>query len=119
MDGFTHAIGGDGGDAIIFLDPLGGGFTNEQIVMAAHIGNDGLVHLVAAHAHRSGVGKPAQGQHGDFGSAAANIDNHAAHRFGHRHIGANGGGHGFENQVNLAGAGIAGGIANGAAFNAG
>src|SRR3546814_52072 len=51
VDGFTHAVGGRLGNAILLLDSLGRCFTDEQVVMAADIGDDGFVHLVAAHAH--------------------------------------------------------------------
>ena len=87
--------------------------------MAAHIGDDSLVHLVTTHAHAGGIGQAAQGQHRHLGGAPADIDHHRAHRLGYRHVGTNGGGHGLKDEIDLAGAGIAGGIANGAALDTG
>ena len=36
------------GGTDLFLDPLGAGLTDEEVMVAAHIGNDRLVHLVAS-----------------------------------------------------------------------
>ena len=110
---------GTRGDADILLDPLGRRFADQQIVVAADIGDDRLVHLVAADAHRGGVGKAAQREHRDFGGAAADIDDHRADRLGHRHVGADRGGHRLVDQADLAGAGVGGGVADRAALDRG
>jgi hypothetical protein len=94
-------------------------FADQQVVVAAHIADDRFVHLVAADAHRSGVGKAAQRQHRNFGRAAADVDDHRADRFGHRHVGADRGGHRFKDQIDLAGARVAGRVADCAAFDRG
>ena len=87
--------------------------------MAAHVADDGFVHLVPAGAHRGGVGEAAQAQHRDFGGAAADVDHHRADRLGHRHVGADGSGHGLEDQVNFRCACVRGGIADRALFHRG
>src|SRR3546814_6222426 len=53
VDGQAGAVGGDARDAEILLDPLGGRFADQQIMVSADIGDDRLVHLVAAGAPRS------------------------------------------------------------------
>ena len=40
------------GDADFLLDPFGGRFADQQIVVAADVADDRLVHLVAADADR-------------------------------------------------------------------
>jgi hypothetical protein len=51
VDRLADAVGGRLGDADFLLDPLGGGFADQQIVVAADIRDDRFVHLVAADAH--------------------------------------------------------------------
>ena len=80
--GGTGGIGGNGGDAIFLLDAFSGAFTDQQIVMAAHVGNDGFVPLVTTDAHGAGIDHAAERDDADFGRAAADIDNHRATRFG-------------------------------------
>ena len=58
-DAFADTIGRSHGHAVILLDPLCRGFADQQVVMTADIGNDGLVHLVTAGANRSGIGQAA------------------------------------------------------------
>src|SRR3712207_7529669 len=48
------------------LDALGGGFTDEKIVVAADVGADRLVHLIAADADGSSVGEAPEREHRDF-----------------------------------------------------
>ena len=113
------AVGRRLGDADLLLDPLGRCFADQQVVVAANVGADRLVHLVAADADRGGVSEAAQRQHRDFGGAAADIDDHRADRLGHRHVGADRGGHRLLDQIDLAGAGVGGGIADCAALDRG
>ena len=49
-------------------------------MVAADVGDDRLVHLVAADAHRARIDDAAERQHGDFRRAAADIDDHRAGR---------------------------------------
>jgi hypothetical protein len=107
------------GDADLLLDPLGGRLADQQIVVAADVGGDRLVHLVAADPDRGGVGEAAQREHGDLGGAAADVDDHRSDRLGHRHVGADRGGHRLLDQPDLAGAGIGGGVADRAALDRG
>src|SRR6202022_1876567 len=43
------------GGTDLFLDPLGAALTDEEVMVAADIGNDRLVHLVAPDANRSAI----------------------------------------------------------------
>ena len=103
---------GHHGDAVVLLDALGGAFADQQVVVAADIADDRLVHLVAADAHRSGIGQPAQREDRDFGRAAADIDDHRTDWLGHRHVGADSGRHRLQDQEDLARTGIGGGVAD-------
>ncbi len=76
MDGFAHTVFGGLGHAELLLDALGGGLTDQQIVVAADERNDGFVHLVTADTYGSGIGKTAKRKHCDFGGAAANVHDH-------------------------------------------
>src|SRR5271170_1442070 len=57
-------------------------------MVAADIGDDRLVHLIAAHPNRPAVNDAAEREHRDFRRAAADIDDHRAGRLGHRQTGA-------------------------------
>src|SRR5436190_5179267 len=45
------AVLGHAGGTYLLLDPLGAALADEEIMVAADIGDDRLVHLVAAHPH--------------------------------------------------------------------
>ena len=49
--GDAVAVGGRTGRTDFLFDALGAGFTDQQILVTADIGDDGFVHLVAADAH--------------------------------------------------------------------
>src|SRR5207302_7102166 len=68
---FRHA-----GRADLLLDPLGAALADEQVMVAPDIGDDRLVHLVAADPHRAGIDDAAKREHRDLGGAAADIDDH-------------------------------------------
>ena len=87
-------------------------------MVAANVGDDGFVHLVTADADAGGIGKAAQAEHRNFGGAAADIDDHAADRLGDRHTGADRRRHRLLDQIDLGRAGVVGGIADGAFFDA-
>ena len=61
----------------------------------------------------------AQRDHGHLGGAAADVDDHAADRFGDRQAGADGRGHRLFDQVGLARAGVEGGVVHGALLHFG
>ncbi len=66
------------GGADLLLDPLGRGLADQKVMVAAHVGDDGFVHLVAADADRTRIDDARQGQDGDLGGAAADVDDHRA-----------------------------------------
>ena len=74
------AFSGARGGADFLLDALGRSFADQQVLVAADIGDDRFVHLVAAHAHRARIDDAAERKHGDFRRAAADIDDHGARR---------------------------------------
>src|SRR5690606_28803673 len=51
---FADFATGEGG-ADFLLDAFGGGFTDQRAVVAAHVGDDGLVEAVATNAYRLGI----------------------------------------------------------------
>ena len=111
------AVVGRAGGADVFLDALGAALADEKVMVAADVGDDRLIHFVAADAHGPGIDDAAQGKHRDLGGAAADIDDHGPGRLGHRQPGADGGGHGFLDQVNASGAGAFRRFLNGPPFN--
>ena len=74
--------------------------------------------MVAGHAHAGGLDLAAQAQHGDIGSAAADIDDHAAVGLGDVDAGAEGGGNRLVDQVDLTGTGGHHGLHHGVALDA-
>ena len=110
---------GGAGGADFLLDALGAGFADQQILVAADIGDDRLVHLVAADAHTARIDDAAQRQHRDFRRAAADIHHHRAGGFGDRQAGADGGRHRFFDQKDAARAGRQSRFLNRAAFHRG
>ena len=81
--------------------------------------DDGLVHLVAAHAHTAADDDAGQRDDGHLGGAAAHVHDHVAGRFLDGQADADGGRHGLLDEVHLAGAGGLGGVANGALLHLG
>ena len=101
--GLAFAVFGGAGGTDVFLDPRGGAFADQEVMVAADVGDDGFIHLVAADADGARIDDAAQRQHGHLGGAAADIDDHGARGFRHRQAGADRGGHGFFDQEDLAG----------------
>ncbi|MES2090283.1 MAG: Clp protease N-terminal domain-containing protein [Pseudomonadota bacterium] len=56
----AFAVFGSAGGADFLLDFFGGGFADEQVGVAADVGDDRLVHLVAADAHRARIDDAAE-----------------------------------------------------------
>src|SRR5207237_9914032 len=76
------------GRADLLLDALGAAFADQEVMVAADIRDDRLVHLVAADPHRAGIDDAAEREDRDLGRAAADIDDHRAGRLGHGQAGA-------------------------------
>ena len=108
-------IEGEGG-AELHLDLLGGALADEQVVLALDVGDDGLVHLVSGHADGARVDDAGEGDDGDVGGAAADIDDHVSAGLGDGEAGSDGGDHGLLDQVNFRGFGAVGGVHDGALF---
>ena len=105
--------------ADLFLDPLGGGFADLEIVRAADVGHDRFVHLVPADAHRAAIHQSVERNYPDLGGAAADVRNHRAYRVGDGEVGADPRGHRFLDQPHFARPGIRGGVADRAALDPG
>ncbi len=82
---------------------LGRGQADPQIVSAAQVILKGLVHPIAADAHRRRRDDVPQAQHRDFGRTAANVADHARHGLGDRQACADGGRDRFADQEHLPG----------------
>src|SRR5699024_1650355 len=100
------------GGADRLLDLLRGRFADQQVVLAAEMTDDRLVHLVTADADAAGVDDVREREHGDFGRATADIDDHAAGRLRDRQARADGGGDRFGDEDRLARAGREDRVAN-------
>ncbi|MNE27567.1 hypothetical protein D3C80_1209830 [compost metagenome] len=117
LDRQAFAVGRDAGGADVLLDALGGRFPDQQVMVAAHVADDGVVHHVAADADRTRIDDARQRQDGDLGRAAADVDDHRAGRLVDRQAGADRGGHGLVDQADAAGRGVQAGIIDGAALD--
>jgi hypothetical protein len=53
-------------------------FAHQEVMLAAKVGDDRLVHAVAAHADRAGIDDVAERQHRHLGGAAADVHDHVA-----------------------------------------
>ena len=107
------------GGADFLLDLLGGGLADQHAVVAADVVDDRLVELVAADPDRGRIDDAAQGDHAHFRGAAADVDHHGAGGFRDRQAGADGRGHGLLDQLDLAGAGAEGRLADRPALDLG
>src|SRR5205814_1323050 len=90
------------------LDLLGGAFADQQVVLALEVIHDGLIHLIAGHAHGARINDAAERDDGDVGGAAADIHHHVAAGLGDGQSGANSGHHGLLHQMHFAGFGAVG-----------
>src|SRR6266567_6418851 len=78
------AILGHAGRADLLLDPFGAALADQKVMVAPDIGDDRLIHLVAADPHRAGIDDAAQREDRHLGRAAADINYHRAGRLGYR-----------------------------------
>src|SRR5262245_37811464 len=105
--------------AEVDLDLLGGLLADLEVVGAAEMLHDRLVELVAGDAHGAGGDDAAEGEDGDLGGAAADVDDHVAEGGEHGEPGADAGGHGLLDHEHLAGARALGRVDDGALLDAG
>ena len=113
------AVVGRTGRTDLFLDTGRRAFADQQVMIAADVGDDRFVHLVAADPHAPGIDDATQRQDRDFGGAAADVDDHRAGRLGHRQAGADGGRHRLLDQIHLAATGAGCRFLNRAALDGG
>src|SRR5690606_26770683 len=109
---FAYIIARESG-ADFLLDALSGGLTDQAAVVAAHIGDDGLVKAIATNTHRLCVDHTIEGDQRDFGGAATDIDHHRTTGLIHRQASTDSGGHGFFNQKHFTRTGTQCRLANG------
>jgi len=101
------------------LDSLGGGLADEEVVGAAHVLDDGVVHVVAGDADALGGDDVGEAQDRDLGGAAADVEDHRALGLLDGQPDADAGGARLLDQVHLAGAGALGGVAHRLALHRG
>ena len=119
LDLVAHLLPEGVGRADGNLDFLGGAFADHEVVDALEVLDDGLVHLVAAHAHAAADDDAGQRDDGHLGRAAAHVHDHVAGGLLDGQADADGGRHGLLDEVHLAGAGGLGGVAHGALLHLG
>ena len=100
-----HLLGEPVAGADLELDLLGRLLADEELVLLLDVGDDRVVHLVAADAQRLRDDDAAERDHRDLGRAAADVDDHVPGRLADRQPGADRGGHRLLDQVGLARAG--------------
>src|SRR5690606_33110648 len=92
---------------------------DNHVVDLAGVGNDLLVHLVTCGANRVTLADVPQGDDRDFCRTTGDVDDHAARGVHDRQPGTDRGSHRLLDQVGLAGAGVEGGVVDGALLNLG
>ena len=107
------------GGADFQFNLLSSAFAHQQVVFALDKAGNALVQRIARTAYAAGCHNAGKADNSHFRRAAADIHNHAAHRFSGRQPGTNGGSHWLFNHRYLAGTGFGGGLAHGAAFHFG
>src|SRR5262249_1781062 len=90
---------------------------DEQVIFALQVVHDGLIHLVAGHAHGTRIHDAAERDHGDVGGAAADVHHHVTAGLSNRQAGADRGDHGLLHQVNFARLGAVGRVHHSALFD--
>src|SRR5207253_10553728 len=87
------AVLGHTGGTDVLLDPLSAALANEEIMVAADIGDDCFVHLVAPDPHRAAIDDAAQGEHRYLRRSTSDINDHRSCGLGHRKAGTDRCGH--------------------------
>ena len=101
------------------LAVLGHAVSDEQVEGRAGVGDDGLVYLVAGDADGARRGHGAEGDDGDLGRPAADVNDHRADRLGHGQARPDGSGHRLLDEIGFFGTGLLGGLDNGPALHLG
>ena len=107
------------GGADFQFNLLSSAFAHQQVVFALDKAGNALVQRIARTAYAAGCHNAGKADNSHFRRAAADIHNHAAHRFSGRQPGTNGGGHRLFDHRYLTSTGFGGGLAHGAAFHFG
>ena len=97
-----------GGGADLDLDFFGVLIADHKVVGFFHMVDDGFIKIIAGGADGFADGDVGQGDDGDLGGAAADIDDHAGLGFGDGEAGADARGHGFFDEIDFACAGALG-----------
>src|SRR5690606_5976703 len=92
---------------------------DEQIIGAAHIGENGVIDFIAGNAQTAAGHNATQRNHRHFGGAATDIDHHRSGGFAHWQSSADGGGHGFFDGARFTSASGHGSFDDGAFFHFG
>ena len=100
------------------LDVFGCPLAHHQVVHLLEVGADGVGELVPRHPHRLAEDGAAQAEHRHLGGAAADVNNHGAHRFGDRQAGPDRSGDRLLDQMHFPSTGQTG-FTHGAAFDTG
>ena len=111
------SVGGHASRPDVLFDPLGTTLTDQKVMIASDIGDDRLIHLITADTYGSRIDNPTKGQHSNFRSATADIDNHRARGLGNRQPCSDRGGHRLFDQKDSARACAFGRFLNGSAFD--
>ena len=106
LDLHGHFLLGRENAADLHLHLLGRALADEQVVLAAHILDDGLVELVARDLDGGRLDDAGEGDDRDVGRTAADVDDHVALGLGDVDARADGGGDRLFNEVDAARAGL-------------
>src|SRR5262249_6555819 len=90
------------GSANLDLDLFGRALSDQQVVLAFQVIHDGFIHLITRHPDGTRIHDAREGNDGDIGRSAANIDHHVSTWFRNGKAGSNGCHHRLFYQVNLA-----------------
>src|SRR5690606_30859014 len=101
------------------LDALRGGFAGQGAVIAPHIVDDRVVEAITAATRGLRVDAPMERNHGDFGGAASDIQNHRTAGLTDRNAGTDRRRHRFLDQENVARAGALRRLLDGATLDLG
>ena len=101
------------------LDAFGGALAHDDVVLLAHVFLDVGGEVVARDADGFVVDDATQGDDGDFGGAATDVDDHVARRLQYVDADADGGGHRLMDQAHFLGAGLLSRVLHGAFLHLG
>src|SRR5262249_54102668 len=99
------------------LDLLGRALSDQKIIFALDVLNDGLIHLVAGYPHTLRVNDAGERDHRDVGRSASDVDDHVTMRLRDREPGPDRGGHRLLDQIDLGSFGAVGAVFDRAPLN--